>query len=149
MNIQVLTESRGLYQQSSLLPFSPISTTGTLSAAANGLTSWFAKFRRGILAVAEAVYLAIRIDCGPATWLRRALYLPFIVGGAKAHTALHDTISIPHRATAGLGTEHRSVLIRRALSFSAHHVSMLVLDAIPGTDFGADQCSQSRQAIDY
>jgi hypothetical protein len=105
-----------------------------------------AKFRHGVLAGSQTIHCAIRINRGSAARLRRALYLSLIVGGAIAHTALDDTISIPDRATARLGTEHHTVLIRSALPLSAHHVSMLVLDAIPGIDLGADHRRHNQQA---
>jgi hypothetical protein len=103
------------------------------------------KFGHGILAAAQTIHLAIRINRGSPARLRRALYLSLIVDGAIARTALDDTISIPDRATASLGTEHHAVLIRSALPLSAHHVSMLVLDAIPGVDLGADHRRQNQQ----
>jgi hypothetical protein len=43
---------------------------------------------------------------------------------------------VPDRAAARFGTEHLTVLIRSALAFAAHYISILILDAIPCIDLG-------------
>jgi hypothetical protein len=92
--------------------------------------------RLGILAPAETFHFAVRISRGAATGPCGTLHLAHIVGRAIAHAADDFPILIPHRTASLFGTQHLAVLIRCALPFSAHYISILILDAIPGIDLG-------------
>jgi hypothetical protein len=56
-----------------------------------------------------------------------------IVGRAHTYAAPDHPVSISDRATAFLGAEYVAVLIHCALALAAHHVAILILDAIPCT----------------
>lgn len=60
------------------------------------------------------------------------MYLTLIVDRAMADAAFDVAISIPHCGAALFGTEHLVGLIGGALPLSAHHISVLIPDAIRG-----------------
>ena len=98
------------------------------------------KTRCSALAAAETFHFAIRISHGTAARLSGALKMTRIIRGAIPHAALYVPLLIHHRAAPRFGTKHLAVLIHRALPFSAHYISILVLDAIRGIDLGT--CGQ-------
>ena len=106
------------------------------------LTRFFTALRCGVLTTAEAFHFTVRIGRGAATRPCRATYLATIVLRAISDAAFHAPIFILHRAAAFFGTEHSAVLIRYALTFSAHDISVRVLDAIAGIDLGPGDQSQ-------
>jgi len=89
------------------------------------------------LTPAKTFHFAIRISRGAAARRCGTLQLAKVILRAIPHAALDVPILIPHRAASLFGTEHLAMLIQRALPFSAHYISMVVLEAIPGIDLGA------------
>jgi hypothetical protein len=72
------------------------------------------------------------------------VHLTEIIESTITHAALDVSIKVLHRPTSFLGTEDGAVLIGCALPFSAHHGSVLVLDALCGIDWTAGgQCPEA------
>ena len=104
----------------------------------SALTRHCTTLRRSILAPAETFHFAVQISRGAATRLCGTLQVALLIRRAIPHAALDVPVLIPHRAASRFGTQHLAVLIRYALPFSAHYVSIHVLDAIPsGIDLAA------------
>ena len=112
-----------------------------------GLTRFLTKLLCSILALAQTLHFAVRIRLGAAALRCRTLHPAHIIRRAISHAAHDAPISIPHRAAARFGAEHLAVLIRGTLALSAHYISILVLDAIPGGIDLSATASANKQPI--
>jgi hypothetical protein len=101
------------------------------------------------LAAAKTFHFTVRISRGATTRRCGTLQLAKIILRAMSHATLDVPILIRHRAASLLGTEDLAVLIRRALPFAAHYISIPVLDAIRGNGMGADGQAQKATNEEY